>query len=104
MMALRHLIVFSALLLGPSGHAVEWLGPTVDDHLQRLAGEPVTLWNRTQLYVDGPEFFPIRLEMIRNARHTIDLITFLWCDDEAGMAVAKALADASRDRGVRVRV
>ncbi|MCC7442895.1 MAG: phosphatidylserine/phosphatidylglycerophosphate/cardiolipin synthase family protein [Bdellovibrionales bacterium] len=72
--------------------------------IQTLSGEPFTRGNRFELLVDGPEFYPARLEMIRNARHTIDLTTFLWCDDESGLAVAEALASAARERNVRVRV
>lgn len=41
--------------------------------------------------------------MIRNAKHTIDLITFLWQDDEVGLKIAHELAAAVK-RGVRVRV
>jgi cardiolipin synthase A/B len=67
------------------------------------ADEPWTGQNELQLLNTGKEFFPVRLEMIKNANHTIDLITFLWCDDEAGNAIAEELIAAAY-RGVRIRV
>ena len=69
---------------------------------QRTLGMRPVGGNRTELLIEGPEFFPRRLEMIRNAKRTIDISTFLWCDDESGLAVAQALVDATQ-RGVRVR-
>jgi phosphatidylserine/phosphatidylglycerophosphate/cardiolipin synthase-like enzyme len=56
-----------------------------------------------ELLVTGAEFYPRRLEMIRNARHSIDLVTFLWCSDRSGMQIARELV-AARARGVTVRV
>src|SRR5690606_34307102 len=39
----------------------------------------------------------------RRARRSIDIATFLWCDDESGLTIARELARAAQ-RGVRVRV
>jgi cardiolipin synthase len=88
-------------LPAPAG---DWLGPDLEKSVQLLSGEPFTRGNEIRFMVDGPEYFPVRLDLIQNAASTIDLTTFLWCDDDAGLAVARALAEASSVRHVRVRV
>jgi cardiolipin synthase len=74
-----------------------------DRWLSGMAQSPVTFGNDVELLVHGPEYYPVRLEAIRSATRTIDLQTFLWCDDSVGLEIARELAAASR-RGVRVRV
>jgi cardiolipin synthase len=76
--------------------------PTADDFFQSRLGTPLVSGNRAELLIEGTEFYPRRLEMIRSAQHTIDISTFLWCDDEAGLTVARELVQAIK-RGVRVR-
>lgn len=71
--------------------------------LEAATHEPITERNRVELLVDGPEYFPVRLEMIRNAKRTIDLQTYLFCDDVAGIQVAEELARAKR-RNPQLRV
>ena len=45
----------------------------------------------------------LRVHLIRSARHTIDLQTFIWSEDEVGRLIADELVAAAR-RGVRVRI
>ena len=51
----------------------------------------------------GHEAIEWRLRVIDSATQSIDLQTFLWEDDEIGLAVMKHLVEAA-DRGVRVRL
>ncbi|WP_395680281.1 phosphatidylserine/phosphatidylglycerophosphate/cardiolipin synthase family protein [Dokdonella sp.] len=51
----------------------------------------------------GEDSLLLRVHLIRAARHSIDIQTFIWADDEAGWLVLDELAAAAR-RGVRVRV
>ena len=59
--------------------------------------------NRLNLLRGGDELFPAMLRAIGAARHEIWLATYIFNDDPAAMAIAQALADASR-RGVQVKV
>jgi phosphatidylserine/phosphatidylglycerophosphate/cardiolipin synthase-like enzyme len=58
-------------------------------------------------YVDvlerGEDSLLLRVHLIRAARRSIDIQTFIWADDDAGWLVLDELAAAAR-RGVRVRV
>lgn len=59
--------------------------------------------NNVRLVRGGKEYFDLLLELIRNARETIHLQTYIFDDDETGRTVGKALMDAAR-RGVAVFV
>ncbi|HEY6940663.1 phospholipase D family protein [Dokdonella sp.] len=58
-------------------------------------------------YVDvierGEDSLLLRVHLIRAARRSIDIQTFIWADDDAGWLVLEELVAAAR-RGVRVRV
>ncbi len=71
--------------------------------MTRILNEPITSGNFVEVLVGGPEYYPRRLEMIKGAKESIDLMMFLWCDDVSGIEIARELAKAAR-RGVRVRV
>ncbi len=51
----------------------------------------------------GQEALEWRLRMIESATQSIDLQTFLWFDDEAGLRIIRHLY-AAADRGVRIRL
>lgn len=59
--------------------------------------------NNVQLVRGGKEYFDLLHELIRNARQTIHLQTYIFDEDETGRAVAEALMQAAR-RGVLVYV
>jgi len=101
---LRQILTLVAGLVLASS-AVRADGPNTPgfESYERLAGAPWRSGNQVRLMVDGPEFYPRRLELIRGARKTIDLQAYLWCTDEAGFTVADELI-AAKKRGVRVRV
>ena len=51
----------------------------------------------------GPEAFTAILEHIANARSSIEIHAFLWCDDEIGNKLGRAILEAA-DRGVKVKI
>lgn len=55
------------------------------------------------LMVSGKKAFPVILEEIRTAQHSIYMNVFIWRDDVIGNTVAGALLEAA-DRGVRVEI
>lgn len=51
--------------------------------------------------IDDPwEAFLIRQKMIREAKETIDICTFIWRDDESGLALMQELIAAAQQLGV----
>jgi cardiolipin synthase len=71
--------------------------------VDRVAGRPLLPGNRIEPLLDGDEAYPAMLEAIAKARQSITLSTYIFDRDEAGLAFARALGDATR-RGVEVRV
>ncbi len=59
--------------------------------------------NRVRLLQGGDEMFPAMCEAIARARREVWFATYIFHDDEAGLKVMDALAQAAA-RGVRVRV
>jgi cardiolipin synthase A/B len=59
--------------------------------------------NRIEPLINGDEAFPAMLEAIQHARQTVSFCTYIFDRDEAGLAFARALGEATR-RGVEVRV
>lgn len=59
--------------------------------------------NRVALLEDGEEALAARVHLIRAARRSIDIQTFIFADDDAGRLIVTELVEAAR-RGVRVRV
>ncbi|MFD3916094.1 phosphatidylserine/phosphatidylglycerophosphate/cardiolipin synthase family protein [Streptomyces sp. NPDC058603] len=71
--------------------------------LERLIGVAATEGNAVVVLRNGDEIFASMLEAIRNAAHTVDMMTFVyWRGDIAGQ-FAQALAERARS-GVRVRL
>ena len=71
--------------------------------LEGVIGVPATEGNRVEVLRNGKEIFPAMLECIAEARHTIDLLTFVYWRGEIGTTFAHALSERARS-GVRVRV
>ncbi len=71
--------------------------------LEGVIGVPATEGNRVEVLRNGKEIFPAMLECIAGARHTIDLLTFVYWRGEIGTTFAHALSERARS-GVRVRV
>jgi len=71
--------------------------------LEGVLGVPATEGNSVEVLRNGDQIFPAMLEAIENARHTIDLLTFVYWKGEIGEEFAERLA-AKASEGVRVRV
>lgn len=67
-----------------------------------VVARPLLPGNRIEVLVNGDEAYPAMLQAIRQARHTISLLTYIFDRDDLGLAFARALGDATR-RGVAVR-
>lgn len=59
--------------------------------------------NRVVSIENGRDALLLRLHLIRQARESIDIQTFIWTDDECGRLLIHELIEAAR-RGVRVRI
>jgi cardiolipin synthase len=84
--------------------------PRHTGHLQMLAcmvdkvvERPLLPGNQIEPLINGDEAFPAMLEAIRQARHTVSLLTYIFDRDEVGLAFSRELGEATR-RGVEVRV
>jgi cardiolipin synthase len=64
---------------------------------------PPTAGNRVELLVDAGEFFPSLEEAVRQARHHIHLMFYIWNGDATGARLRDLLCEKAR-QGVEVRV
>lgn len=71
--------------------------------LERLIGVAATEGNELVPLRNGDEIFPAMLGAIREAEHTIDMMTFVYWRGQIAHDFAAALADRARE-GVRVRL
>jgi len=71
--------------------------------LEALLGIPATEGNALTVLRNGDEIFPAMLQAIREARRTIDFLTFVYWKGDIAQEFAMALAERARD-GVVVRV
>ncbi|MGV9457200.1 phospholipase D-like domain-containing protein [Streptomyces sp. NPDC003635] len=71
--------------------------------LERLIGIAATEGNSLLPLRNGDEIFAAMLESIRNAEHTVDMMTFVYWRGEIARQFAEALADRA-GKGVRVRL
>ncbi|GAA3905805.1 phospholipase D-like domain-containing protein [Streptomyces lacrimifluminis] len=71
--------------------------------LERLIGVAATEGNELVPLRNGDEIFPAMLGAIRSARHTIDMMTFVYWRGQIAHDFAATLADRARE-GVRVRL
>ncbi|MEU3724680.1 phospholipase D-like domain-containing protein [Streptomyces sp. NPDC031705] len=71
--------------------------------LERLIGVAATEGNELTALRNGDEIFPAMLGAIRDAEHTIDMMTFVYWRGDIACDFAAALAERAR-AGVRVRL
>lgn len=76
--------------------------PPIHSEYVKLAGESPAK-HRIALLETGEDALLSRIHLIRSARKSIDIQTFIYVYDESGCWVFKELLDAAR-RGVRVRL
>jgi len=77
--------------------------PTWRRRLEGLLGVPATEGNQIQILRNGAEIFPAMLEAIRDARRSVDLLTFVYWKGDVAVDFATALGERAR-AGVRVRL
>lgn len=85
--------------LGPEAGLLEPLAHLVG----RLANRPLLPGNQLTPLVNGDEAFPVMLEAIEGAKHSVSLASYIFDRDPSGLAFAAALERAVQ-RGVEVRV
>ncbi|MGW7265067.1 phospholipase D-like domain-containing protein [Streptomyces sp. NPDC054842] len=71
--------------------------------LERLIGIAATEGNELLPLRNGDEIFPAMLDAVRSARHTVDMMTFVYWRGQIARDFAAALADRAR-AGLRVRL
>ncbi|MBY8876272.1 phospholipase D-like domain-containing protein [Actinacidiphila acidipaludis] len=71
--------------------------------LERLIGVAATEGNALRPLRNGDRIFPVMLDAVRGARHTVDMMTFVYWRGQVARDFAGALADRAR-AGVRVRL
>lgn len=79
------------------------LGPPVAAALAGAVAGDATQGNRVAIVSGGREALLLRVHLIRQARSSIDIQTFIWSDDECGRLLIYELIEAAR-RGVKVRI
>lgn len=68
-----------------------------------VTGEFLTMGNALTVLDSGEQAYPVMLEAIRGAKHSIALVSYIFRNDVAGREFADALIEAAQ-RGVKVRV
>ncbi|WP_369202018.1 phosphatidylserine/phosphatidylglycerophosphate/cardiolipin synthase family protein [Streptomyces sp. PU-14G] len=71
--------------------------------LERLIGVAATEGNALVPLRNGDRIFPAMLQAIRSARHTVDMMTFVYWKGDIAREFAQALAERAR-AGVRTRL
>jgi cardiolipin synthase A/B len=71
--------------------------------LERLIGVAATEGTALRPLRNGDRIFPVMLDAVRGARHTVDMMTFVYWRGQIARDFATALADRAR-AGVRVRL
>jgi len=99
-------LMLALALVGTAARAAEPfsdspLGPVVGEAF--ASTEDSAIGNQVALLSGGYEALLLRIHLIRQARSSIDIQTFIWTNDEVGRLMAYELIQAAR-RGVKVRL
>ncbi len=70
---------------------------------EAVSGSPLIKGNKVELLVDGPATYAAMFKAIENARHSVNMETFIFEDDETGRKLAD-LFIRKRAEGVRVNL
>lgn len=87
--------------LGPGSGSP--LGPFAAAALAEADGSDPAKGNRVAIIGGGYDALLLRVHLIRQARRSIDIQTFIWTNDECGRLLIYELVEAAR-RGVKVRI
>jgi cardiolipin synthase len=77
-----------------------------DDFLhaaEALTGATISVGNDVELFVNGDRIFPVFLDTIREARRSVNLLTYVYWQGEIAHDVAGLLCERARD-GIAVNV
>ncbi len=99
-------LFFALLLVAVGSLPAQPVVPPMDQVDQILAAaDPTdpTRGNRVLNLEDGYDALLLRVHLIRQARRSIELQTFIWTNDECGRLMIYELVEAAR-RGVKVRI
>ena len=66
-------------------------------------GVPYLRGNRLEIFNNGDEFYPVMLQAIREAKHSVTVEAYIYWAGETGQKFAQALADKSR-QGIKVKL
>ncbi len=76
--------------------------PTIQA-FERLAETPFAYADKVQLLKNGDEFFPMMMDVIRDAKEFLDIQFYTVRNDQIGTEIAELLKEKAR-RGVKVRL
>lgn len=91
------------LALALTGCAVQQQAGLSADTLARTASAGPLAITETTVIIDNDAAFLSKLRMVQNARKSIDMMYYIYADDESSSVLTSALMDAAR-RGVTVRL
>lgn len=86
-----------------SGEPVDVAGPGFLRAAEALTGAPLSTGDDVELLINGDEIFPAFLQTIREARQTVNLLTYVYWTGDIAHEVAECLAEKARE-GVEVNV
>ena len=89
--------------MSPSDSQGGLLRPAIIEELSRRAAAPARAVDEVRILRDGSEAFPVMMDLIRSAHHSVWFENFIFAGDATGRRFAKVLGEAAR-RGVEVRV
>lgn len=100
--------VVATLILAAASHAAAPLGDSplgaaVAETLATAEKSDPAHGNRVALLDDGYDALLLRVHLIRHARKSIAVQTFIWTNDECGRLIMFELIEAAK-RGVKVRI
>ena len=97
------LIFTAALSHGATPFEASPLGPVVATSLSETEGPDASQGNQLAILSGGYDALLLRVHLIRQARTSIVVQTFIWSNDECGRLLIYELIEAAR-RGVKVRI
>jgi cardiolipin synthase len=85
------------------GDALDVGSPAFLAACEALTAAPIAHGDALELLINGDAIFPVFLETIRNARHTVNLETYVYWKGDIASDVARCLCEKARE-GVEVNV
>lgn len=103
-LAFRSWYHFAERARGPAGQALPPEGPATPlDRLMAAAAATAGGANTVASLLDNVDAFAARVQSVRQAGRSLDVMTYIWRTDLTGWLLLREVLDAA-DRGVRVRL